>query len=406
MEFDDTLSRFIDTKEFQRLRHIKQLGISYIVFPGAVHTRFSHSLGVAFIMQKVLSHLEANCNLLLSKYDKITIILGALLHDIGHGPMSHLFESIEGCGSHETWCLEILNSLETEVGRLISNFNFKEGVLSILTKTYPEEYITDLISGPLDVDRMDYLLRDSYYTGTHYGYFDLEWLIYSMDVQKKEEKKIITINGRRGLRALEGYFWARMSMFNQVYFHKSARSGEFMLKLIIKRVINLLREGGIKINAPSFIVKVAEQKKPSVKELLEMDDNVIWYYIKEEWSKAKDKILADLSQRLLKRNLFKTVIVENEDKSIIDELYKKVKECTKELGYEPEYYCGVDKAETIPYKIEVDGMEKIWISIGKEVKPVIEVSPLISAMKNIKIEQNLMIMLAEVRTKLGLSKVL
>ena len=176
---DDELAlSVINSREFQRLRRIRQLGTSYVTYHGAEHSRFTHSLGAFHIMKRVLKRFDET-GIPLSDQDKLVATIGALVHDLGHGPFSHVWEKVIGKDKkHETWTREMIEQ-DTEVGKLLRGRDpgLPKKVLEFLDGTYPVKYLSSLISSQLDVDRMDYLLRDSLLTGASYGQFDLQRVI-------------------------------------------------------------------------------------------------------------------------------------------------------------------------------------------------------------------------------------
>src|SRR5215210_5028747 len=171
--------RLIDAREFQRLRRIKQLGLALYTYQGAEHSRFTHSLGVLHLMTRVLDRLGENFQI--TPEDRAAARAAALLHDVGHGSFSHVMEKVLGF-HHEAWTVRAVMSDETEVGQLLRSFSpeFPERVASINEGTFQPAALAQLVSSQLDVDRMDYLLRDSLMTGAKYGMYDLEWIINAL----------------------------------------------------------------------------------------------------------------------------------------------------------------------------------------------------------------------------------
>ena len=162
----------IDTQEFQRLRRIRQLGAAHLVFQGAEHSRFCHSLGVAFLAKRIFDRLAQDpycpAGLELEEVRKV-VLAAALLHDVGHGPFSHLFEKTFSLKHHETWGAEIIDNSDTQIHRVLEKYGLVDSVKGIFQKTYQPRFARDIISSQFDADRLDYLLRDSHMTGVAYG---------------------------------------------------------------------------------------------------------------------------------------------------------------------------------------------------------------------------------------------
>lgn len=240
---DTIIWRLINTKEFQRLRRIRQLGTSYLTFHGAEHSRFSHSLGVYEITRRIISQFERSGYKDWIPEESLLTLCAALLHDLGHGPFSHSIEEAFEM-NHEDWtCRIILEDTEiTEILRDVEE-DFPRKVASVIAKTYEHEIVVNLVSSPLDADRMDYLLRDAYYTGVNYGTIDIDRIL----------RMLRPYNGRivvkeSGMHAIEDYLMSRYQMYWQVYFHPVTRSSEIILRQIFRRAKELFQEGTILVS--------------------------------------------------------------------------------------------------------------------------------------------------------------
>ena len=288
--------KLINSKEMQRLRRIKQLGGTSLVFQSAEHSRFCHCLGVYFIVRKMIFNSEVGKYL--SDYDKLTVMCAALLHDLGHGPFSHCFEGAFGL-NHEEYTVKIING-NSEVNCILESFEkgFSKKVSSIIEKTHSNTILIQMISSQLDADRMDYLLRDSYFTGTTYGHFDLYRILR---VMKVVDNKIVYKYS--GVQAIENYILARYHMYWQVYYHPTARSYEHLLQVIFKRVKDLYQEGFEFKSDIRYILPFLKQQV-SVQEYIDLDEASVFHIFKE-FTKEDDFILSDLSSRFLNRKLFK-----------------------------------------------------------------------------------------------------
>ena len=215
--------QLINTKEMQRLRRIHQLGGTHQVYQTAEHTRFPHSLGVYEVVRRMLE-LETFQGQL-NDYERLSVLCAALLHDVGHGPFSHSFEHVFAV-SHEDFTRRIILDPGTEVNQVLTSYHPKlpEDVASIIEKTHPNPLLIQLVSSQIDGDRMDYLLRDSYFTGTSYGNFDMERILRTLRVKNKQ-----IVFKESGVQAIEDYILARYHMYWQVYYHPTTRSYERLL---------------------------------------------------------------------------------------------------------------------------------------------------------------------------------
>lgn len=364
----------IDAKEMQRLRRVKQLGGTYQVYQSAEHSRFSHSLGVYHIVKMML---EDHCiGQEISDYDKLTVMCAGLLHDVGHGPFSHCFEDAFGF-KHEEYTVKIIDG-HTEVNRILERFHigFAKEVSSVIQKTHPNKVLVQMVSSQLDADRMDYLLRDSYFTGTTYGQFDLFRILRVMKVY----------NGRivykeSGVQAIEDYILARYHMYWQVYYHPTARSYEQLLISIFRRIKDLFHMGealgDIEYLEPFLRGDVTEQ------EYIRLDEGVVFYYFLR-FSEGTDTILRDLTSRFLTRNLFKYHDLQSEEEK------QKIQQEYAHKGYDPTYYVMSDDQSQVPYRYygKNDEVGEIQI-ISKEVlRALPEVSEIVGAITNSEKNKN------------------
>lgn len=338
------MMRLIDAPEFQRLRRIKQLGLGLYTYQGAEHSRFTHSLGAFHLMMRVLNRLTEKYRI--DNNDLVAAQAAALLHDVGHGSFSHVMEKVLGF-HHEDWTVQVLLSRETEVGRLLRSYatDLPEKVAAIIEGRFQPAALAQLVSSQLDVDRMDYLLRDSLMTGAKYGVYDLEWIINALAIDEAGDRIYVTA---RGLFAVEEYLQARYYMFRQVYFHRALRSAEAVLRSILRRALHLL-ESGTPIwyaNGTAF-EKVLRKESLTVTEHLEVDDADVLFHIKQ-WQRADDPILRDLSRRFIGRRLFKAVDLDM-PLSEREEFVAAAHRLVQSAGFEPEYYLIEDRASDVPY---------------------------------------------------------
>jgi HD superfamily phosphohydrolase len=337
----------IDAPEFQRLRRVQQLGVTSFTFQGAENSRFTHSVGVMHVANRLFSNfVEARPEL---APEKPLVLASALLHDLGHGPFSHVTEKILGY-DHEDWSCRILSG-DTEINRILKSYEhdakLPEKIVSVLKKTYSPKFVSHMVSSQLDCDRFDYLLRDSYMTGTAYGMFALQRIISSLHVEPEEERIIVV--GEKGQAAVEDYLFARYSMYAQVYYHKKNLAARALLGKLLKRAKYLIESN----YRGDFFLDDATRKwligsELSVEEYLSLDDVQLYYHIKR-WAKGGDQILADLSGRFLGRRLFKSLRIPREDVPDRASLEEKARKLAAAENLDPDYYVTIESTGFRPY---------------------------------------------------------
>lgn len=301
---DELIFDLIEHPFFQRLRRIKQLGLSHLVYPGANHTRFHHALGAMHLMLEAIDVLRSK-NVDITDEEKLGAAIAILLHDIGHGPFSHTLEhSLLKSIHHEEVSLLFMQRLNKEFnGRL-------ELAIAIFSNTYSKPYLHQLVSGQLDMDRLDYLQRDSYFTGVTEGVVGSDRIIAMLNVSNNN-----LVIEEKGIYSIENFIGARRIMYWQVYMHKTVVSSEFMLTSILRRAKYLYKQGIDLFASPSLKVFLKEdvtfdqfENDPSMLENFALiDDSDISTSVKV-WQSADDKILAKLCKDLSSRHLFKTTI--------------------------------------------------------------------------------------------------
>ena len=339
----------IDSREFQRLRRIKQLGGSYIVYHTAEHSRFPHSLGVYEICRRMIEEVRG-LDESLNEYEKISLMLASLLHDIGHLPFSHAFEAISGI-SHEEYTKKIILE-DSEVHRILveADRDLPENIVKILNHEHPNKLLSQIISSQLDADRMDYLLRDAYFTGTTYGEYDIGRLFRTFRIHNN---KLVTKES--GINSVEDYIMARYHMYWQVYYHPVSRAYEVLLRMLFKRLRYLYNnEPRLLIGCKSFY-PIFEGKELNIVQHWLMDE-VTCISMFKDMSSSDDKIASDLADRLLNRKLF-----EHEDYDL--ETYNEIEAELTEAGFDPDYYLYIDDTMKMPY--EPFSSNEIWILMKK-----------------------------------------
>jgi HD superfamily phosphohydrolase len=380
----ELMMRLIDAPEFQRLRRIKQLGLGLYTYQGAEHSRFTHSLGAFHLMTRVLDRLGEKYNIDIN--DRAAARAAALLHDVGNGSFSHVMEKVLGF-HHETWTVQVVLSEETEISRLLRSHSsdLPEKVAAIIEGRFQPAALAQLVSSQLDVDRMDYLLRDSLMTGAKYGIYDLEWIINALAIDEEADRIYVAA---RGLYAVEEYLQARYYMFRQVYFHRTLRSAEAVLRSTLSRALKLLESGeSVWYAAGTAFEKVLRKESLTVGEHLEVDDSDVLFHVKQ-WQRAADPILNDLSRRFTGRRLFKAIDLDMPVSEQADFL-AAARKCVARAGFDPEYYFIEDRASDVPYYnyYTVEGAEpktRIYVEDGyarPEIREISEVSDVVRGLQ-------------------------
>jgi uncharacterized protein len=298
--------RLVNTPEFQRLRRIRQLGLTNLVYQGAEHTRFAHSIGVMYLTGQILDQLAKREKI--SPEERTIVRVAALLHDIGHGPFSHVSEMVLGV-SHEDWTRRIISDPDTEVNRILRDFDpdLPDRVIEILSGQGPRRFLSNVIAGQVDADRLDYLLRDSTMTGVKYGVFDLERLILGLEVHRDDTLDTVIV-GVKGFHPTEAFLLARYHMYRQVYFHKTVWCAHAMLQALIRRARELLRLGTLS-HAPKNhpFIRILQGEQMALHDYMMLDD-AEWRVMMKIWIHEKDHILSDLCHRIMDRQLYKVRI--------------------------------------------------------------------------------------------------
>lgn len=340
----------INAKEFQRLRRIHQLGGNFQVYHTAEHSRFSHSLGVYEIVRRMVTEID-QLRESLSDYDKAVVMLAGLLHDIGHGPFSHAFEEISRL-KHEEYTVNMILG-DSELHAILYQVEPKlpADIASIITYQHPKECMNQLVSGQLDADRMDYLLRDAYFTGTSYGKFDLERILRTIRVM---DNRIVVKES--GIHSVEDYIMARYHMYWQVYLHPVARSYESLLSILFRRLKDVYEVHPEQVSDVAMFLPFLKEEPASIQDLHALDEAAALYGFSCLCS-SQDEVLQDLSYRILNRKLFEyKTIRQSED-------IREIESLVSALGYDPSYYVHHDAVSQKPYSpyASNENGHNIWV---------------------------------------------
>ncbi len=364
----------IEHPYFQRLRRIKQLGLSYLVFPGATHTRFEHALGTVHLIRSAIQTLELK-GVEISEQEAEAVTIAILLHDIGHGPFSHALEhSIVGGVSHE----EISAMLMEDLNR---HFDGKlELAIRIFENAYHKKFLHQLVASQLDMDRLDYLRRDSFFTGVMEGAIGSDRIIKMLNVCGDE-----LVIEDKGIYSIEKFLIARRIMYWQVYLHKTVLSAEYLLVGVLRRAKYLSMRGVKLFATPSLAVFLGQNisishfvsgekfnGRPLLSVFAELDDNDILASIKQ-WQYEADPILAYLSSCLVNRRLFRIRIKDNPfKKKVMDEIRSGIMKHFK-IGEEDLEYFFIHDSITNNAYASGDDKINILFKTGK-VKEISEAS--------------------------------
>ncbi|MCA9277560.1 MAG: HD domain-containing protein [Phycisphaeraceae bacterium] len=402
---DSWLLKLLDTREVQRLRRIHQLGVSNYTYPGADHNRLAHSLGVVHLMQMIVSHFQRN-------YPQVSndgaardaLLAAALLHDVGHGPFSHLFEPCLGI-KHEKWSIAVVLDSESEVhSALKKRDNFlPQRVANLIDENNHDQPTWQklLLSSQLDADRLDYLRRDSLFTGAGYGHFDWYRLLTTVELFGDDPSDFDLVWPEKAALAIEEYIFARFYMYQNVYLHKTTRGFEQLLQAMWQRATTLM-ENGDDVHATPVLKDFwsHSDRTPGslpLKKYLRIEEFAVLSQI-DVWRNHPDKPLSDLAHRFLNRDGFAMIPApsgENPLESGGDsEWLQALAEVVGKAGFEnPACYClfdDVDGKYRRPYKPEKEGQQQsastaIRVRIKGESAPI-EISsylPRLAAVTNL-----------------------
>ncbi|NEQ33205.1 MAG: HD domain-containing protein [Leptolyngbya sp. SIO4C5] len=365
------LIQLIDTPAFQRLRRIRQLGPASLTFHGAESSRFTHSLGVMAIARQAFDRLAHRYEIL--RPQRATVLCAALLHDLGHGPFSHTAEEVFG-SHHEVWTRRILRE-HPPITQLLEQFapSLSRDIEQVYAHQHPIPLVWQLVSSQLDCDRLDYLLRDSYFTGASYGQLDLERILLAIDYDPLSQQLVVAY---KGLAAIEHYLLVRYFMYAQVYNHAKNLAATWILEQAFIRARELLSQE--KLDADATVQSWLQQKVRglSLAQYLAADDVVFMYHL-QRWQRGEDSLLADLCRRFLDRDLFKVLEVTQLAPGSQQQLLEQIAESLRQRSLEPERYSGLRQVWSRGYTLYQRGI-KLKTTTG--LQEISQLSPLVKTL--------------------------
>jgi len=381
------LIQLIDTPAFQRLRRIRQLGPASLTFHGAEGSRFTHSLGVMAVARRAFDRIARDYPQLLPH--RTVLLCAALLHDIGHGAFSHTAEEIFG-SDHEVWTRRILRESKP-IRELLDRHSpdLIDQIEAVFLKKYPIPLISQLVSSQLDCDRLDYLMRDSYFTGASYGRIDLDRILMAMRYDPVTQQLVVA---RKGMAAIEHYLIVRFFMYSQVYNHRKNVAATWVLLKIFQQAKHQLELGGLYADEN---VKAWINNEINLAQYLATDDGTFIYHL-QQWQNHGDRVLSDLSRRYLDRDLLKALDISHVSESDRKKLLEKVQLWTKQLGFDPEIYCGLRIAVSRGYTLYDRGIN-IQTTIG--LREIGELSAMVQTLTQ-TVQRVWLIYPREIKTKL------
>ena len=377
---DALLYRLLNAAEFQRLRRIRQLGMASFAYPGADHSRYSHSLGVMETARKILGQLRYS--VAVDEEHETVCLAAALLHDLGHGPFSHVFERVSGI-HHERLTGRVVIDPDSEVHRILFRHDklLPERVLDLLNCRPDRTFYCDILSSQLDADRLDYLLRDNHMTGSRYGDYDLNWLVHAFTVDPAGNRLAVT---DKGVSAVEAYLQARYHMYRNVYFHKVVRSAEGMVKLALQRAKRLAVQDRLEWPArESPVFKALLGQRFTIDEFRDLDDVSVWHCFKV-WTASADATLNALCRGLLFRGLYKTIeLTHRADPALARHAAAEVADRVTAAGGDAAYDLFYDEPTDRPYATGgPKGDEVLVVGPAGTTQPFADASPLVQAMNH------------------------
>lgn len=315
-ETDRIAWRLLDMREFQRLRRIRQLGFSDLVFPGATHSRFAHCVGV-YHTARLLADVIARQQGRRDPERERVMLFAALLHDVGHGPFSHAFEAVASAAGkrrrHEDWSVEIVRG-DTEVNCVLRNADetLPERIDDLLMDEVPKDIYAAIVSSQFDADRLDYIQRDRMMTGVGFGHIDRDWLFDCLEVgsvtvgKGKPHRAPCLYLGPKGVAVAEEYLQARFRLYRMVYMHKTTRAAEKMLETLLGAATAEMKDTELARREP--VLRYLTDEAPSLDSYLDLDDAAVWAAL-SAFARHGNPRISELAERLRDRRLYKCVDV-------------------------------------------------------------------------------------------------
>jgi HD superfamily phosphohydrolase len=380
---DALLFKLLSAPELQRLRRIRQLGMASLAYPGADHSRYSHSLGVMETARKILDQLAA-AGFAIDEQGRHVCVVAALLHDAGHGPFSHVFERVSGI-HHEEMTRRVILDPESGINRILREYDtaLPRMIVDFLNCRPKRTFFCDIIASQLDADRFDYLLRDNLMTGARYGSYDLEWVLHALTIDQSCDRLAVDV---KGVSAVETYLQARFNMYRNVYFHKVVRSAEGMVKLALQRARRLAVQRRLewpRENQATYLAMLGQQL--SARQFNDLDDIAVMHCFKI-WSHGEDALLATLCRGLLFREVYKSFDLSHIDDPLhVRKIITAVERLIADGGGEPGYEMFDDQASGSGYenfgKEECGGSNEILVRRGDgTTASFAQISPLTGAL--------------------------
>lgn len=374
LDFDDPveclLIQLIDTPEFQRLRRIRQLGVASLTFHGAEGSRFTHSLGAMYVARKALKGLSDR-HPELAQY-RALVLCAALLHDLGHGPFSHTAEEIFQT-HHEAWTRTILQESQP-MHRLLDTFDpmLVIQLEQLYQKNFPLPILSQLVTSQLDCDRLDYLMRDSYFTGASYGHLDLDRILLALDYDANSRELVVA---HKGLAAIEHYLIVRYFMYAQVYNHPKNIAASWGLKRAFERAAELCPSRRLEMDS-TMEAWLLRSQSLTLAEYLAADDGVFTYHL-QRWCQSEDAILQDLCRRYCDRDLLKSRDISHLDHGQQQQCYAMVRQQVQSLGLDPSYYVSIQVSTMRGYTLYQRGIK---LKVEQQLTPISRLSTLVRSL--------------------------
>ena len=369
---ENLLINLIDTPAFQRLRRLRQLGPASLTFHGAEGSRFTHSLGVMAIARRAFDRLCLTTPQLLPY--RTVVLCAALLHDLGHGPLSHTGEEIFRT-HHEDWTCRIVSEC-APIRDLLDQTDpmLRPQLIQVYQKSHPIPCIWQLVSSQLDCDRLDYLMRDSYMTGATYGNLDLDRILLALRYDPVTQQLVVA---RKGLAAIEHYLVVRSFMYSQVYCHGKNIAATWILEKAFSRARTLLASGHLTAIDETLTHWLQHSQTPiSLSDYLNGDDTICQYHL-QRWRTHPDPILSDFSRRWCDRDLFKAEDVSDLSTNDRQHRLRQVEAKAIAQGLDPVYYTGLRISQSLGYTLYQKGIN---LQTQKGLVEISEVSPLIQTL--------------------------